>query len=247
MRILPFSYLEQRDIAAAPTPGRPTPITTNLEFWADAGVTANASTWTDQQLLQAGTVDSATYTSTDPYYYSFAGPNQGNEIVWSNSSGQFDFSQWSVSMWIRFADNNNVNYALASQRQTVGSSGNRFSLHANPSTDIIGIYSGTTGFKRNGTAGLFSAGNWYFCTWASDGGDYFWYVNDVYSSGDLSGNFNASETNIDFAIGSPNANLTTYGGEWFSGDIGYVLYYSSKISYTDHQSNYNTTKGLFGL
>lgn len=64
----------------------------------------------------------------------------GDKVRIKNKEGIFDFSEGTIEFWIKFNENKNTNYAIASMRSTA--SNTRWSLHINPVTKVFMLWEG---------------------------------------------------------------------------------------------------------
>ena len=213
---------------------------TNLLRWYDADFDASASSWVDQTGNENASVSGPSLISTaSPYYYDFPG-GSGNEIGHAANSA-LSLSSMVVQVWCRHATNTNPNYALVSQRSTVGSGGTRYSLHLSPGLNTAGIYNGS-GFSTVGSVTQ-SSGNWYFFEFLMTTSNVQVYQNNV-SKGTIGIGLNTGAGDEALGIGTPNYGFTTYPTEFWNGDIAMVLIYSGSTRPT---GNWDATRSRFGL
>lgn len=214
-------------------------VTSGLSMWLDANNPASYSgsgtTWTDltgngnNQTL----VNSPTYTSGAPSYFSFNGIDQFS----TGSTTVLGANTYTKMVWFQIdsaLDNNIVS----------SDTGGHYMFFSGTSTLWAGN-SNVMPFAGGGAFGSalsFSTGTWYCATVVFTNPQIYLYVNGVQNAYDLT--YTASARGGDGSV-----NLACYGpgGNLLNGKIAEVYCYVAALSAGQVLQNYNATKGKYGL
>jgi hypothetical protein len=216
----------------------PTIVTDGLTLRLDAGNSdsypGSGTTWTDIAGTQQNItlVNSPTYTSGTPAYFTFNGSNQrgtGSGTVLSSTS-------YTKSVWFylnSYADNNLVSSEAG---------GHYLWFSGAASTKIYAGHSNWAGFPTNlQSVTTFSLSTWYNATITFNTTDGMkLYVN---------GNLDTTYTAIKNAYtGNGSTNIASYGtGNLLNGRISKVYCYNRSLTDAEVLQNYNVDKSQYGL
>jgi len=215
----------------------PDVVTTDLTMRLDAANTSSypgtGTTWTDLSGTQDNItlVNSPTFTSTAPAYFTFNGSNQRGTGTATNLLPQTSYTK---SVWFylnAYADNNLVSSDVGGHFMYFGSATNR-------------IYCGHTNwpnFQDYPSTATFSLNTWYCATLTFNTTDgMVLYINGVqdstYTANKAAHNGNGSTNIAAFAAG----NL-------LNGRIAKVYTYSRSLTSAEVLQSYNADKSFFGL
>jgi hypothetical protein len=214
----------------------PTIITDGLTLQLDAGNTSSyngsGTTWTDI----AGTaqnitlVNSPTYTSGIPAYFTFNGSNQrgsGSDVVLSSTT-------YTKSVWFylnAYADNNLVSSETGGHYIFFGGGSRIYAGHSN-----------WAGFPYNlQSTTVFSLGVWYNATITFNTTDGM----KLYVNGVLDKTYTTVKTAY---TGNGSTNIASYGaGNLLNGRISKVYCYNRSLTSAEVLQNYDFDKSQFGL
>jgi hypothetical protein len=219
----------------------PTIVTNGLTLRLDASNLASypgsGSTWTDI----AGTaqnitlVNSPTYTSASPAYFTFNGSNQRG----SGTGAVLASTSYTKSVWFylnAYADNNIVSSATGGHYMFFGNVSDRTKLYAGNSNwtvpDYLSHLQSTTSFSLN---------TWYNATITFNTTDGMTlYVNGV---------FDKLYTSVKTAFtGDGSTNIAAFGtGNLLNGRISKVYCYNRSLTASEVLQNYNFDKSQYGL
>lgn len=219
-----------------PTATMPTP-TLYLDAFDYSG---SGTTWTAENGSDATLVNTPTYTSPSPTYFSFAPASAEKATV----PDLGDLNQWTVEAWFRVTSSLTGQVTAVVCNQFDGGNLN-FSMGTNnaPSsyTISVGFFNGawrtTTGFAP-------TLNTWYHCVGTYDGTTIRQYVNAVqdttlsYSGTPVSG----GEVRIASRWDSQSA-----PGDFFPGDIGLVRIWNSALTASQIQELYDQNVDRFSL
>jgi hypothetical protein len=216
----------------------PTIVTNGLTLRLDASNLASypgsGSTWTDI----AGTsqnitlVNSPTYTSSSPAYFTFNGSNQRG----SGSGDVLTSTNYTKSVWFylnSYADNNLV---------SSDTGGHYLWFSGVSSTKIYAGHSNWAGFPTNlQSITTFSLSTWYNATITFNTTDGM----NLYVNGILDTTYTAVKTAY---TGNGSTNIASYGaGNLLNGRISKVYCYNRSLSADEVLQNYNYDKSEYGL
>ncbi len=207
-------------------------LTLHLDAANTTSYSGSGSTWTDL----AGTednitlVNSPTFTSGTPSYFTFNGSNQrgtgsGTNVVPSTA--------YTKSVWFylnSFTDNNLVSSDTGGHFMYMAGTTKLYCGHAN-----WGVY---TAFPSSANLSL---STWYNATLT------FSTTNGMklYLNGALDSSYTANKTAHG---GNGSTNIAAFGvGNFLNGRISHVMCYNREITSTEVQDNYNALKARFGL
>ena len=211
-------------------------VTSNLTLYLDASnpssYPGSGSTWFDLQSPQQNItlVNSPTYTSTAPSYFTFNGSTQRG----AGSGAVLSSTTYTKSVWFylnAYTDNNLVS----------SDTGGHYMFFQGSNR----LYSGNTnwaGFPSNfPSVATFSLNTWYNATITFNTTDGMkLYVNGV---------FDSSYTTIKTAFtGNGSTNIAAFGaGNFLNGRIAKVFCYDRSLTEQEVVQNYNATKASFGF
>lgn len=211
-------------------------VSTGLVFDIDAGnsssYSGSGSTWTDVAGTQQNItlVNSPTYTSGTPSYFTFNGTNQYGS---GSSAGVVGSTVYSKMVWFYLnatADNNLISSSTGGHFMFFSSTSTLYCGHANwPSYTVFG------------TTTTFSLNTWYCATLT------FSTTNGmkIYINGSLNNTYTANKT---ARGGDGSTNIATFGGgNLLNGRISRALIYSTELTASEVLQNYDATKATFGL
>lgn len=211
-------------------------VTDSLTLQLDAGNTysynGSGTTWTDI----AGTaqnitlVNSPTYTSGIPAYFTFNGSNQrgsGSDVVLSSTT-------YTKSVWFylnAYADNNLVSSETGGHYIFFGGGSRIYAGHSN-----------WAGFPYNlQSTTVFSLGVWYNATITFNTTDGM----KLYVNGVLDKTYTTVKTAY---TGNGSTNIASYGaGNLLNGRISKVYCYNRSLTSAEVLQNYDFDKSQFGL
>ena len=214
-------------------------VTANLSMNLDAGNSASypgsGSTWTDL----AGTADnitlvnSPTYTSGTPAYFTFNGTTQYGT---GSGTGVLPTTAYTKSVWFRinaYADNNLV---------SSGTGGHFMYMAGSGSTKIYCGHANWANFQAYPSTGTISLNTWYNATLT------FSTTNGMtlYFNGNQDSTYTANKT---AHAGDGSTNLACYnaGGNLLNGRIAQVHCYNRALTAVEVLQNYNVYKARYGL
>lgn len=216
--IVPFSFFKT-----------PLVIIPNLIFHLDAGVSSSypgsGSTWSD--LSGRGNnfalFNSPTYNSGSGGYITFNGSNQyGSMTLPSNISNN---KIYTVNMWVRMKTNK-----IGGAFWCSGTNTSTFSFIQN------GGFPDVIQFNGSATTGM-TTNVWYMLSGTGNGSNYTFYVNAVNKA-------TSSATQV-FSV--DNYLGKRGDGIYFNCDIATIKVYDRELSASEITTEFNNTKGRFGL
>ena len=199
-----------------------------LSTWSDLSTSNN-----DVVLVTGFTRNSYTLNSSPSF-----SSNNGGSITFNDNAAyrkstftNFSGNAFTVSMWIK----------------TSQTSGRLFSVARSPSSYakqlILWLTSSKIGiYGANNSTNTVNDNSWKFITVVRNSGTYKYYINsslDVTRTGQDSKTFNYN----DLVIGWDYRN----NGSGFEGNLGAVYFYSSTLSQSEIEDNFNATKSRYGL
>lgn len=223
-------------------------ITTNLVFYADAGISSSYSgsgnDWKDIQGGNIGTLtNGASYSSADGGSISFDGSN--DYVDYGTGLTSLDQKNKTIQVWFKKTgssqkgivdkefDNNGPNYG-----------GWGFWTQSN--NKLWWWNHGGLDLKDDGSL-TFSLNTWtnVAVSWHNTSKTAKFYINGSLNSTKTNANIvEKASGNAKFLIGSLRNNLSGYS---FDGNIASVAAYDAVLSDADILSNYNTLKGRYGF
>ena len=212
-------------------------VSTGLVFDIDAGnsssYSGSGSTWTDVAGTQQNItlINSPTYTSGTPSYFTFNGTSQYGS---GSSSGVVGSSVYSKMVWFRlnsYGTNNNL---------VSGGNGGHFMYFASSPRLYCG-HANWPNYLAFGTVATFSLNTWYCATLT------FSTTNGmkIYINGSLDNTYTANK-NAHGGDGSVEIGAFSTSN-LLSGRISRALIYSTELTASEVLINYNATKATFGL
>ena len=209
-------------------------LTLNLDAGDSASYPGSGSTWTDL----AGTADnitlvnSPTYTSGTPAYFTFNGSNQYGT---GSGANVLPSTAYTKSVWFRinaYADNNIVS----------SSTGGHFMFMLNSASNKIycghanwGVYSA---YPSTATISL---NTWYYAALTFNTTDGM----VLYLNGSQDSTYTANKT---AHAGNGSTNIATFGGgNLLNGRIAQVHCYNRALTAAEVLQNYDTYKARYGL
>ena len=213
-------------------------VTDGLTMWLDAGnpssYSGSGSTWYDLSGFGSNItlVNSPTWTSGTPSYFSFNGSNQYGT---GSTTGVLPNNQYTKSMWLRLAGygyNNNIVSSYAGGHFTFGSGTNHY-------------YSGHmdwANYNAFPTVSTFNLGQWYYIAVTFQAYSFMrMYVNGVL---DATTNYNGLAPHP----GNGSTDIASYEhSNNLYGSIGEFFCYNRALTDAEVLQNYNSTRAKYGL
>lgn len=229
----------------------------NAAFWLGKRASADTEIVTDQLALHwdfstytsgnvidlsgngyNGTVSSATFTNSPPYYFNFDGVN---DVITDGSSVSTGLVSISGCVWFYPVSTTN-NFRLFNKYTPSATNG--YLLWYSGSTSKIrfdGRNSSAAYLFVESTATV-SINQWHFTCGVKSGNTWSIYINGVLDNSATLGDATTTFTNNTFKVGAiPEFSL--YG----QGRIGQVMIYDKALTSTEVLQNFNATKSRFGL
>lgn len=211
-------------------------VTDGLTLQLDAGNSSSypgsGTTWTDLAGTQQNItlVNSPTFTSGTPSYFTFNGSNQYG----TGSSAVLTTTSYTKSVWFYLnanADNNLVSSATGGHYMFFQGGNKMYSGHTN-----------WAGFPSNyPSTATFSLNTWYNATLTFNTTDGM----KLYVNGELDSSYTTIKTAY---TGNGSTNIATYGGgNLLNGRIAKVYCYNRSLTSVEVLQNYNSDKSQFGL
>lgn len=221
---------------------RQPPVTDGLIRFYDPSIEMSTGSLLEQSGRAAaiGSGNGYTITSGELSYVTFTN-NRTNRFTVA-AAADLDWTGGTVAAWVYLNGTSAINYCWINQRSTVGTAGTRFSLHANPSGNTIGIYNGT---DFNTVSTTIDNGIWYFLSATlSTTINATFYVNGI-SVGNPAGTttISSAATNKAFEFGNSDAGFI---GEAWDGRIGQVWNYSRRLLPAEIYQIYQSTRDRYG-
>ena len=182
-----------------------------------------------------------TITTTVPAYVTFTN-NRTNRFT-TPASTDLDWIDGTVVAWVYLNGNSNINYCWLNQRTTTNPTSCRYSVHANPSGNTMGIYNGTNFVTVSTTI---DNGLWYcFAAQLSTTQNTTFYVNGIsVGTAGAGSTISAAGTTRPFEIGNSDPGFIT---EAWDGRIGQVWNYSRRLLPQEIYQIYQSTRDRYGL
>lgn len=211
-------------------------VTLNLTLRLDASnsssYSGSGSTWTDLATPRQDItlVNSPTYTSASPSYFTFNGSNQ-----YGNGSGSvLSTTSYTKSVWFYlngYADNNLVS----------SSAGGHFMYFSGGSNRMYCGHSDWPNYTLYQSSAIFSLNTWYNASLTFNTTDGM----KLYINGSLDSSYTAIKTGLP---GDGSTNIASYSaGNLLNGRISKIYCYDRSLSATEVLQNYNVDKSKFGL
>ena len=159
------------------------------------------------------------------------GINDYMEVI---NTGQLDLTTMTLEGWFK-PNASNDNKAIFSQRNATNSSGARYSIHMNTSSDIIGLYDG---YSFTSISYDFEPGLWYHIATVMSVSSTKFYINGTLA-GTINAGLNTSVTGIPFRIGAPE--LTSFSNEFFAGYVDEARIWNDERTATEIANNYQSS------
>ena len=222
----------------------PQVVTSNLAVWLDArGYSGSGTTWPKYTGGNNSTlVNTPTYTSTGPTYFSFS-PASAEEATLPALSS---LTSWTIDTWFRVTSSLTGQVCSVVCDQYNGSSALNFSLGTNNSPTDYKIRMGFfNGAWQNATGFTPTLNTWYHFVGTYDGTTLNEYINSSLNSTATSlGSSSTGGTGIRIARRWDDVTTST---NYFPGDIAIVRIYSSAITAAQVIQNYTAEKSRFGI
>ncbi len=210
-------------------------VTSGLTLRLDAGNTysyvGSGTTWKDLADTEQNItlVNSPTFTSGTPSYFTFNGSNQrgtGTGVVLNSTS-------YTKQVWFylnAYSDNNIVSSDVGGHYMFFQGGNKLYSGHSN-----------WAGFPSNyPSTATFSLNTWYNATLTFNTTDGM----KLYINGSLDSSYTTIKTAF---TGDGSTNLASYGaGNFLNGRIAKVYCYNRSLTSTEVLQNYNADKSIFG-
>ena len=192
----------------------------------------SGTTWTDISGNGANItlVNSPTYTSGTPSYFTFNGTNQSGTGTKTNVLPTTAYTKVIWTYLNGYNDNNLLSSDTGGHFLFMASSNKVYSGHAN-----WGVY---TAYPSNASLSL---STWYniALTFSTTNGM------KLYINGALDSTYTANKT---AHSGNGSTNIARFGaGNFLNGRISYALCYNRELSSGEISQNYNATKATYGL
>jgi hypothetical protein len=188
----------------------------------------------------SGSGNGYTITATEPAYITFRN-NLTNRFT-VPAATDLDWTDGTVVAWVYLNGTANTNYCWINQRSGI-TTNTRFSLHANPSANTMGIYNGT---DFNTASTTIDNGIWYcLAATLSTTANATFYKNGI-SFGSPAGTstIGGGATGKAFEFGNSEA---AFINEALDGRIGQVWNYSRILSAEEIYQIYQRTRDRYGL
>jgi hypothetical protein len=214
----------------------PTIVTNGLTMYLDAGnstsYNGSGTTWYDisGNTADITLVNSPTYTSGTPSYFSFNGTNQRGSGTKTNV---LPTTAYTKMIWVylnSYADNNMISSDTGGHFLYMAGSNKIYSGHAN--------WGNYAAYPSTGTLSL---STWYniALTFSTTNGMKL-YINNVLDS--------TYTSNKAAHGGNGSTNIAAFGGgNLLNGRIGRVFCYNRELASTEISQNYSITKATYGL
>ena len=179
-------------------------------------------------------------TTTEPAYITFTN-NRTNRFAVAAAT-DLDWTDGTVVAWVYLNGTANTNYCWINQRSGI-TTNTRFSLHANPSGNTMGIYNGT---DFNTVSTTIDNGIWYcLAATLSTTINTTFYKNGI-SVGNPGGTstIRGAATGKAFEFGNSDPGFI---GEAWDGRIGQVWNYSRRLLPAEIYQIYQATRDRYGL
>lgn len=214
-------------------------VTSGLTLRLDASNVSSypgsGSTWTDIATPEQNItlVNSPTYTSTAPSYFTFNGTNQYG----TGAGAVLTTTTYTKSVWFylnAYADNNLVSSAAGGHFMF-------FSGAGSPSNKLSCGHANWANYGAFTSVATFSLNTWYNATLTFNTTDGM----KLYVNGALDSSYTANKTAHG---GNSSTNIATFGGgNLLNGRIAKVYCYNRSLTASEVLQNYNTDKSYFGL
>lgn len=210
-------------------------LTLQLDASNSTSYPGSGSTWTDLAGTQQNItlVNTPTYTSAAPSYFSFNGSSQYGTGV----GAVLTTTTYTKSVWFYlngYADNNLVSSAV----------GGHFIFMSGTGSPTNKLYCGHANWPNYGVFGstsTFSLSTWYNATLTFNTTDGM----VLYVNGTLDSTYTANKS---AHTGNSSTNIATFGGgNLLNGRIAKVYCYNRSITAAEVLQNYNADKAQFGL
>jgi hypothetical protein len=177
-------------------------------------------------------VNSPTYTSGAPAYFTFNGTSQYGT---GSKTGVLNNSQYTKSLWMylnAYGDNNFSSSAPGGHFMYMGPGGTSHKIYCGHTNwPVYTVFPSTSTFNLN---------TWYYiaCTFDTTNGMEF-YVNGI-----LDATYTADKSPF---VGDGSTNIATFGGgNLLNGRMSKAFFYNARLTSTEILQNYNSTKAEYG-
>lgn len=216
-------------------------VTSNLVSYLNAtAYSGSGTTWQATTGNNATLVNTPTYTSANPTYFSFS-PASLEEATLPALSSK---TNWTIESWFRVTSTLTGQVTAVICDQYNLSSALNFSMGTNNApTDYnmrIGFFNG---LWRNTSGFAPTLNTWYHCVGTYDGTTMKQYVNNSLNSS-ASSLGTSSSGGVGLRI-ARRWDETTVSTNYFPGDIGLVRIYSSALTASQVSQNYNAERARF--
>ena len=211
-------------------------VTSGLTLKLDAAdsnsYSGSGTTWYDLVSPQQNItlVNSPTYTSGVPSYFTFNGSNQRGSGA--GATGVLPQTSYTKSVWFylnSYQDNNLVSSDTGGHFMYFNSTSTMYSGHAN-----------WPNYVAYGSSTTFSLNTWYYAALTFNTTDGM----KLYVNGNFDSSYTANKT---AHSGNGSINLAAFGsGNLLNGRIGKVYCYDRALTASEVLQNYNTDKAHFG-
>ena len=228
-------------------------VTDGLSFLVDAGdgssYGGSGSTWTDVIGGNNGTIDGATFNSSNHGYFDFDGSN--DKVTLPSAVADF-FSQqsFSIGMWIKLDNSTRADMDPFFSAYADSASNRYFKIQRNQNdhgnNEAEKLQMNFYGDDLNNQGAVFTSTDWTYFVGTFDNSTKLQsiYTNDtLYQSRTASSNTNVSGGSV--YIGADDAAL---GSRFLDGKVANCHIYANKVlSLSEVTENYNALKARFGL
>jgi len=218
------------------------PVTDGLIRFYDPQIEMSTGSILEQSGRGAaiGSGNGYSITTTVPAYVTFT--NNATNRFAAPAATDLDWTNGTVVAWVYLDGTANTNYCWINQRSGI-TTNTRFSLHANPSANTVGIYNGT---NFNTVSTTIDNGIWYcLAATLSTTLNAVFYKNGI-SLGNPGGtsNIQGSATGKAFEFGNSDSGFIT---EAWAGRIGQVWNYNRPLLPQEVYQIYQRTRDRYGL
>jgi hypothetical protein len=217
------------------------PVTDGLIRFYDPQIEMSTGSILEQsgRAAAVGSGNGYSITTTVPAYVTFLN-NQTNRFTVAAAT-DLDWIDGTVVAWVYLNGTANTNYCWINQRSGI-TTNTRFSLHANPSANTMGIYNGTNFVTVSTTI---DNGLWYcFAAQLSTTINPTFYVNGIsVGTAGAGSTIQGSATGKAFEFGNSDAGFIN---EAWDGRIGQVWNYSRRLLPEEIYQIYQRTRDRYG-
>ncbi len=243
-------FTKPKAIIEPPTPPSPTIVTDNLFVHLDASIYGGSGNWLDQTVNgNNGTINGATWASTDGGLFDFDGSNDSISIAHVANLSLSTTAQRTIQVWVKF----DALPALNVQVPVFGKLSNNFAFDGywgglfSNGGKIRVVTNGASVQKVSDSTSIVTTDTWYLYTFISQisatAGTTKAYINTTEYVTNAHGTDTYTESNPLYLgyIG------TGVGSLYLNGKIGACYFYTKGLSTAEIETNYNATKSRYGL